>query len=117
MTASVRTRASLPRSHDALGGISHKVLTDTLRRAERDGLVMRHVDAERVEGATLYRRSDLGRSLDKPLTALDRWTASHWDQVEAPGNTGPGAVNKAKEIASPSGTGRYREVSPEFRCR
>lgn len=24
--------------HDALDGISHKVLTDTLRRAERDGL-------------------------------------------------------------------------------
>lgn len=40
--------------HDALGGISHKVLTDTLRRAERDGLVMRHVDAGRVETATLY---------------------------------------------------------------
>jgi DNA-binding HxlR family transcriptional regulator len=68
--------------HDALGGISHKVLTDTLRRAERDGLVMRHVDAERVETATLYRLTDLGRSLDEPLVALDRWTASYW-QVEA----------------------------------
>jgi DNA-binding HxlR family transcriptional regulator len=69
--------------HDALGGVSHKVLTDTLRRAERDGLVMRHVDAGRVETATLYRLTDLGRSLDEPLAALDRWTASHWDQVEA----------------------------------
>jgi DNA-binding HxlR family transcriptional regulator len=69
--------------HDALGGISHKVLTDTLRRAERDGLVMRHVDAERVETATLYRLTDLGRSLDEPLVALDRWTASYWHQVEA----------------------------------
>jgi DNA-binding HxlR family transcriptional regulator len=69
--------------HDALGGISHKSLTDTLRRAERDGLVMRHVDAERVVIATLYRLTDLGRSLDEPLAALDRWTASHWDQVEA----------------------------------
>ena len=27
--------------HDALDGISYKVLTDTLRRAERDGLVGR----------------------------------------------------------------------------
>ena len=69
--------------HDALGGISHKVLTDTLRRAERDGLVMRRVDAERVETATLYRLTDLGRSLDEPLAALDRWTASYWHQVEA----------------------------------
>jgi DNA-binding HxlR family transcriptional regulator len=69
--------------HAALGGISHKVLTDTLRRAERDGLVIRHVDAGRVETATLYRLTDLGRSLDEPLAALDAWTASHWHQVEA----------------------------------
>jgi DNA-binding HxlR family transcriptional regulator len=69
--------------HDALGGISHKVLTDTLRRAERDGLVMRHVDARRIETATLYRLTDLGRSLDEPLAALDEWSASYWDQVEA----------------------------------
>jgi DNA-binding HxlR family transcriptional regulator len=69
--------------HDALGGISHKSLTDTLRRAERDGLVMRHVDAERVVIATLYRLTDLGRSLDEPLAALNRWTATNWHQVEA----------------------------------
>src|ERR1700728_2211518 len=69
--------------HDALGGISHKVLTDTLRRAERDGLVTRHVDAGRVETATLYRLTDLGRSLDGPLAALVRWTASYWHEVEA----------------------------------
>jgi DNA-binding HxlR family transcriptional regulator len=69
--------------HHALGGISHKVLTDTLRRAERDGLVIRHVDTERVETATLYRLTDLGRSLDEPLAALDRWTFSYWNRVEA----------------------------------
>jgi DNA-binding HxlR family transcriptional regulator len=67
---------------DALGGISHKSLTDTLRRAERDGLIMRHVDTERVVIATLYRLTDLGRSLDEPLAALNRWTASNWEQVE-----------------------------------
>jgi hypothetical protein len=37
----------------------------------------------RVETATLYRLTDLGRSLDEPLAALDAWTASHWHQVEA----------------------------------
>ena len=68
---------------DALGGISHKVLTDTLRRAERDGLVLRHIDTGRVETTTLYRLTDLGRSLDEPLAALERWTASYWRQVEA----------------------------------
>jgi DNA-binding HxlR family transcriptional regulator len=33
--------------YDALDGISYKVLTETLRRAERDGLIARHLDANR----------------------------------------------------------------------
>ena len=45
---------------------------------------MRHVDAERVETAILYRLTDLGHSLDEPLAALDRRSASYyWHQVEA----------------------------------
>jgi DNA-binding HxlR family transcriptional regulator len=40
--------------HDALDGISYKVLTETLRRAERVGLIARHLDGDRVETATLY---------------------------------------------------------------
>jgi hypothetical protein len=35
--------------HDALDGIAHKVLTETWRRAERDGLIARHLDTERIE--------------------------------------------------------------------
>lgn len=69
--------------HDVVGGISHKVLTDTLRRAERDGLISRHLDPGRVETATLYQLTDLGRSLDEPLVALDRWADNNWHQVEA----------------------------------
>jgi DNA-binding HxlR family transcriptional regulator len=68
--------------HDALDGISHKVLTDTLRRAERDGLISRHLDSERVETATVYQLTDLGRSLDEPLGALDRWVDSSWRSIE-----------------------------------
>jgi DNA-binding HxlR family transcriptional regulator len=34
--------------HDNLDGISHKVLTDTLRHAERDGLIVRQLDAGRI---------------------------------------------------------------------
>lgn len=56
---------------DALDGVSHKVLTETLRRAERDGLVVRHLDPGGVETATLYQLTQLGRSLDEPLTALE----------------------------------------------
>ena len=68
---------------DALDGISHKVLTDTLRRLERDGLVVRHLDPSRVDTATLYRFTDLGRSLDEPLTALEQWNEANWPHVEA----------------------------------
>jgi DNA-binding HxlR family transcriptional regulator len=40
------------------------VLADTLRRAELDGLVVRHLDPARVDTATLYQLTDLGRSID-----------------------------------------------------
>jgi len=36
---------------DAIEGISAKVLTETLRKAKRDGLVTRHLDAEHIETA------------------------------------------------------------------
>ena len=68
---------------DALEGVSHKVLTDTLRRAERDGLVARHLDPGRVETATLYKLTDLGRSLDEPLAVFSRWVEDNWPHVEA----------------------------------
>jgi DNA-binding HxlR family transcriptional regulator len=67
---------------EALDGVSHKVLTDTLRRAERDGLVIRHLDPGRVETATLYQLTELGRSLDEPLAALERWVDANWPEIE-----------------------------------
>lgn len=56
----------------AVEGISGKVLTETLRDLERDGLVDRHVYAEmppRVE----YELTALGRTLHVPLQALGLW--------------------------------------------
>jgi DNA-binding HxlR family transcriptional regulator len=67
---------------DALDGVSHKVLTDTLRRAERDGLIARHLDPGRVDTATLYQLTDLGRSLNDPLAALSSWAEHNWPLVE-----------------------------------
>jgi len=61
-------------------GLPH---TDTLRRAERDGLISRHLDPERVETATLYDLTDLGRSIDEPLDALCQWVDANWGTVEA----------------------------------
>ena len=69
--------------HDTLDGISHKVLTETLRRAERDGLIARHLDPGRIETATLYELTDLGRSLDIPLAAMAEWANTNWQSVGA----------------------------------
>jgi DNA-binding HxlR family transcriptional regulator len=69
--------------HDTLDGIAHKVLTDTLRRAERDGLIARHLDPGRIETATLYELTDLGRSLDVPLAAMADWADTNWRSVGA----------------------------------
>jgi DNA-binding HxlR family transcriptional regulator len=68
--------------YDALGGISYKVLTDTLRRTERDGLIARRLDGGRIETATLHELTDLGRSLDAPLGEVARWVDDNWQSVE-----------------------------------
>jgi DNA-binding HxlR family transcriptional regulator len=69
--------------YDALDGIAYKVLTETLRRAERDGLIARHLDGSRIETATLYELTDLGRSLGAPLSAMAGWTDRNWLAVDA----------------------------------
>jgi DNA-binding HxlR family transcriptional regulator len=64
----------------AVEGISGKVLTETLRDLERDGLVERHVYAEmppRVE----YELTTLGRTLHAPLLALSHWAEQHIVEV------------------------------------
>ena len=65
----------------AVGGVSQKVLTQTLRGLERDGLVERKVFPvvpPRVE----YSLSPLGETLVEPLSALCRWAEDHFWEVE-----------------------------------
>ncbi len=69
--------------HDALDSISYNVLTGTLRRVERDGIIARHLDGERIETSTLCELTDLGRSLDAPLAAMAEWADANWQSVEA----------------------------------
>jgi DNA-binding HxlR family transcriptional regulator len=69
------------RLYDNLRGASKKMLTDSLRRLERDGLVERHVYAEvpvRVE----YSLTTLGWSATELLIALAEWADSHLVEVE-----------------------------------
>jgi DNA-binding HxlR family transcriptional regulator len=63
-------------------GISAKVLTETLRDLERDGLVARQVYAE-VPPRVEYELTPLGRTLHTPLQALGRWAEEHIAEVLA----------------------------------
>lgn len=63
-------------------GISGKVLTDTLRTLERDGIVERRVFAE-VPPRVEYELTPLGSTLIEPLGALRHWAESHFDEVQA----------------------------------
>lgn len=65
----------------AIGGISDKVLTDSLHRLLASGLIERHVHAEappRVD----YALTGLGQSLvEGPMRALGRWAIEHGDEL------------------------------------
>lgn len=60
--------------------ITPKVLTERLRRLERDGLVERTYHAE-VPPRVVYAISDLGRSLAPVFASLGEWSVN-LDQVE-----------------------------------
>lgn len=63
-----------------VGGVSPKMLSQTLRGLERDGLVERTVHPvtpPRVE----YRLTPLGTTLIGPLASVRRWAEQHIDEV------------------------------------
>jgi DNA-binding HxlR family transcriptional regulator len=65
---------------ECLPGVSKKVMTESLRALERDGLVDRKIYAEvpvRVE----YSLTPLGWSLTEPLVALSDWGLAHAEAV------------------------------------
>ncbi|GAC1434571.1 MAG: helix-turn-helix domain-containing protein [Thermoanaerobaculia bacterium] len=59
-----------------IGGISQKMLTQTLRSLEDDGLVERKVFPV-VPPHVEYSLTALGRTLIEPLTAICRWAERH----------------------------------------
>ena len=61
--------------------ISEKVLTQTLRAMERDGLVGRRVHPE-VPPRVEYALTPLGASLAGPLRALGSWSLTHGKRVD-----------------------------------
>ena len=63
-------------------GISQKMLTQTLRSLERDGLVERKVYPT-VPPKVEYSLTPLGETLKEPLSAICKWSEEHLPEVEA----------------------------------
>lgn len=62
-------------------GISGKVLADTLRDLERDGIVLRTA-YDQMPPRVEYELTALGRTLHEPLQALARWSEAHIEEVQ-----------------------------------
>jgi DNA-binding HxlR family transcriptional regulator len=65
-----------------LDGVSQKMLTQTLRALERDGLVTRTV-VPTVPVTVTYDLTDLGLSLHDTVRGLKAWAETHMDDVHA----------------------------------
>lgn len=65
-----------------LAGVSQKMLTQTLRSMERDGLVVRTATPT-VPVTVTYELTDLGRSLRQVMRGVKGWAEAHMDDVLA----------------------------------
>ena len=65
-----------------IAGISAKMLTQTLRSLERDGLVNRHVTPS-VPPRVDYELTGLGHSLSARIAPLKTWAENNMDTIQA----------------------------------
>ncbi|WP_329049045.1 helix-turn-helix transcriptional regulator [Amycolatopsis sp. NBC_01488] len=65
---------------ELIGGISRKVLTQTLRRLEAHGLVRRHAYDE-VPPRVEYELTPLGETLTDPIRSLTEWAKANGNAV------------------------------------
>jgi len=87
-----------------LPGITHKALTEALRRLQRNGLIARHV-VNTSPIAVEYSITPLGRTLQTPFAALYSWAVVHAAEVEQAqqrydreGSAGPAEVGEAPHL-------------------
>ncbi len=66
----------------SVGGISQKVLTQTLREMERNGFVVRTVHPE-VPPRVEYTLTPMGRDLGEAICGVWKWTAANHARVVA----------------------------------
>ncbi|QBR44287.1 winged helix-turn-helix transcriptional regulator [Stenotrophomonas indicatrix] len=64
-----------------LDGVTQRVLTQTLRKLERNGMVTRRVLEGRVLGVE-YALTPLGRSLQEPFSILFDWTVKNMERIQ-----------------------------------
>lgn len=64
----------------SIAGISQRMLTQTLKHLERDGLITRTAYPE-VPPRVEYELTDLGRSLMGAVTAMASWAAAHHSEI------------------------------------
>ncbi len=87
-----------------IGGISQKMLTQTLRSLERDGIVLRCVHAV-VPPRVDYRLTPLCRTLLAPLRSICRWAETRLPQVRAAREAATISV-ASRSLVAPEATSR-----------
>ncbi|OZM73531.1 transcriptional regulator [Amycolatopsis antarctica] len=65
---------------EGVGGVAAKVLTQTLRALERDGLLVRTVYPQ-IPPKVTYELTTLGHSLREPIQAVRDWAESHVHEI------------------------------------
>jgi DNA-binding HxlR family transcriptional regulator len=65
---------------DRIDGVSEKMLAQTLRSLERDGLVNRHSD--RPDRTVVYQLTPLGETLRAPVAAIREWAEQYINDIE-----------------------------------
>ncbi|MBL8588696.1 MAG: helix-turn-helix transcriptional regulator [Methylobacteriaceae bacterium] len=81
----------------SIGGISDKMLVQTLRSLERNGFVARRNFAE-VPPRVEYALTDLGRSLAAVVRDLDQWVETHFFDIA----DAQGAYDRARAAGRPA---------------
>jgi DNA-binding HxlR family transcriptional regulator len=65
----------------SLEGISQKVLTDSLRSMERDGIILRTVFPE-VPPRVEYSLSELGETMRPIIATMEKWGKEYQETIE-----------------------------------
>jgi DNA-binding HxlR family transcriptional regulator len=88
-----------------IGGVSQKMLTQTLRDLERDGLVERTVHPV-VPPMVEYELTALGRTLTRPLGAICEWAEKHLPEMMSARARSARQGGKRKASATPGPVSR-----------